>query len=73
MAERLVRLRRLCKVNHLVRDNDPPRCPSCGGELKWKADLPLFSTTPDAKFFQCKSCDRFHTAEIKARKPDPTL
>ena len=67
MAERLVRLRRLCKVNHLVRDNDPPRCPSCGSELEWKADLPL----PDTKFFQCKSCDRFHTVEIKTRKPDP--
>ena len=50
-----------------------PRCPSCGSELEWKADLPLFSTIPDTKFFQCKSCDRFHTSEIKALKPDPAL
>ena len=53
------------KVEYLINDNGPPRCPSCGGELEWKADLPLFSTTPDTKFFQCENCDRFHTVRIK--------
>jgi hypothetical protein len=41
----------------------PGRCPRCGGELQFKANVGSLGKDAETYFFQCKDCDHIHTVD----------
>lgn len=35
-------------------------CPECGGELKWRDDVPILDTLPETYTYECVKCGKRH-------------